>query len=88
MPLERTKEHKHGWDLVGNISFCVYADIKFIAVCTHYKQDYRIIIGVIPFCCNIVTIYNGSDTTYVNQQLLKVEIGVKILAKILTFRSC
>lgn len=81
--LERTKEHKQGLGFGGKHQLLVYADIKFIAICTHCKQDYRIIIGTIPLCYNIVTVYNGSDTTYINQQLLKV----KILTKILTFRS-
>jgi hypothetical protein len=38
MTLERTKEHL---GFGGKHQLLVYADIKFIAICTHYKQDYR-----------------------------------------------
>ena len=34
----------------------------------------KILIGAIPLCCNIVTIYYVNNTTYINQQLLKVKI--------------
>jgi len=32
-----------------------------------------ILIGAIPLLCNIVTIYYANNTTYINQQLLKVK---------------
>ena len=32
------------------------------------------LIGAIPLCCNIVTIYYVNNTTYINQKLLKVKI--------------
>ena len=63
---------------------CQATDGNFEIIPQDFQRTFHyfdILIGAIQMCCNIVTIYYVIDTTYINQQLLKV----KILATYLSY---